>query len=784
MNKKQKPTAIVPNQNFGSVLIAGIGACTPVGACAVSSAAAVRAGISSYREHPYLTNVAGGPIYVAMAPSLSANDKGIERYCRILQAPMEEALSPLQGLDKLPLIPVILGLPAQRLGLPERLEEQIKNKVTQATFGSCQIAEVSIIAKGHSAGLMALERGLNVIQSSGHDFCLIGGVDSYLEPETLNWLENTGQLHRAGESENPLGFVPGEAAGFCLLASKKAVDKYKLKTFGSVLSIALTHEKNLINTDAVCIGQGLSEAFANALQAIPPEVKIDHIICDLNGEPYRADEYGFTLARFSDRFAASGNFLAPAKSWGDVGAASGPLFLNLTIAAGENGYAKGPHTLLFAGSESGERLATAVHVPVREHFISAKGYNATRVIPDIVTQYAEEAAFRWHLRDNAVCAPHYSLDELAELDNRVEANLDGLRIAGQTGWDLCVKTLAQGDAGECFVAAVLAFESKDESRIQIVLDKGSGVYKLSRGIVSALGWLPYEKTEPHIRTFISSQFPEYRRIGMAASAIHRKDPGDSLVNALSDNDPLLRARALKAAGELGNTKLLPSVQASLTHADEGCRFWAAWSLAMLGDANSLPILKTLAVSSKQYQEESVKAALRRMSAKDALLWQGEFALRPETMRQAVIGSGVIGNHTMIPWVIEQMKSPALSRIAGEAFSMITGIDIALEHLDAKKPEGFESGPNDDPKDSNVEMDADDDLPWPNGEAVKAWWEKQKGAYKNGTRYFMGKPIAKEHLQNVLKSGYQHQRRAAAMELAFLNPGQPLFETRAPGWRQK
>ena len=55
------------------------------------------------------------------------------------------------------------------------------------------------------------------------------------------------------------------------------------------------------------------------------------------------------------------------------------------------------------------------------------------VISSIVSQHAEEAAFLWLLRSHALRAPHYALKDLAKLDGRVEAHLDGLpqdRIAG------------------------------------------------------------------------------------------------------------------------------------------------------------------------------------------------------------------------------------------------------------------------------------------------------------------------------------------------------------------
>ena len=37
---------------------------------------------------------------------------------------------------------------------------------------------------------------------------------------------------------------------------------------------------------------------------------------------------------------------------------------------------------------------------------------------------------------------------------------------------------------------------------------------------------------------------------------------------------------------------------------------------------------------------------------------------------------------------------------------------------------------------------------------------------------------------VLKTGRQRQRAAAALELAILQPGKPLFNVRAPGFRQQ
>src|SRR6266567_2829976 len=125
---------------------------------------------------------------------------------------------------------------------------------------------------------------------------------------------------------------------------------------------ATASEKNLIKTESVCLGKGLTEAFQKVLAELPSATdQIDHSICDMNGEPYRADEYGFAVSRLAKRFVNASDFVAPADCWGDVGAASGPLFVSLLVAAGQRGYARATHNLVWTSSESGERCAAILH---------------------------------------------------------------------------------------------------------------------------------------------------------------------------------------------------------------------------------------------------------------------------------------------------------------------------------------------------------------------------------------------------------------------------------------
>ena len=135
----------------------------------------------------------------------------------------------------------------------------------------------------------------------------------------------------------------------------------------------------------------------------------------------------------------------------------------------------------------------------------------------------------------------------------------------------------------------------------------------------------------------------------------------------------------------------------------------------------------------------------------ALTWHRHLVQSPDTIRLAVMGSGIIGDPLLIPWLMEQMNTPALARVAGEAFTMITGVDLEREEMRGMRPEGFNAGPTDDPGDDNVAMDPDDDLPWPKAEAVLHWWGRNKGAFPSGTRHLLGKPITAVNLRNILWS---------------------------------
>ncbi|CAA9889657.1 conserved hypothetical protein [Candidatus Methylobacter favarea] len=407
------------------------------------------------------------------------------------------------------------------------------------------------------------------------------------------------------------------------------------------------------------------------------------------------------------------------------------------------------------------------------------------VIPHIVDQHAEEAAFLWHLRSHAVHAPHYNLKDLAKLDNRVEAHIDGLRIAGDYGWQACCHNLERKEPGEVFAAGLLALEGNDIDRINTVYQAVEETPETLTGLVSAFGWVEPKSLQGKVSGLLISANPLWRQAGITACAIHRVDPGKYLDQAVQDDNPQLRARALRTAGELGRSDLKSALLEQLNNPDIAVGFWAAWAAVLLGDrGRALTSLQNKIIEGSDFSLKAMQLALRVLDLQQAKELLKTLVQSGDRTREAVTGAGIAGDPSYIPWLIKQMELPELARAAGESFSFISGADIAYEDLEGEFPEDFAAGPTENPEDEEVAMDQDDDLPCPNPTLIERWWKQHQQNFKPGVRYLSGKPVSESQCRNLLKTGKQRQRQAAALELALIRPEQPLFETRAMGKRQQ
>lgn len=404
-------------------------------------------------------------------------------------------------------------------------------------------------------------------------------------------------------------------------------------------------------------------------------------------------------------------------------------------------------------------------------------------IDNLISQHAEESSFLWLLRNAAVREPHYNLNDLNTLEERIVAHLDGLRVAGLAAWPFCQAGLEEKEAGEFFTATYTAIDNSNSDWLKQVLEPLDESPECARGLVSAVGWLPKEKLQGHVFNWLNSDNPLLRQIGLSACNIQRVDCGAYLKSGLQDDDSNVRSRALRCIGELRRRDLLALAIEHLDAENESCRFWAAWSTTVLGDAKGLAALQTNFSPQSENQPRALTLGLRAMDKSSAISWIREHTNHPGYERTIIEATGIVGDPVAVPWLISQMQKPEYSRLAGESLTMITGVDLAYEDLDCDQPKEFEAGPSENPEDEDVAMDPDEELPWPDQQRITEWWSRNQEKFAIGERYLNGYTITHDNCFEVLKYGYQRQRRAAAIELALLNPDEPLFNCSATAKHQ-
>ena len=333
------------------VYILATGARTPLGLRAAPSAAAVRAGVSVLGHHPTWVDRLGEPMVGALDSQLDPDRAGPDRLMALAESALlelSEALPPSAAAR----VPLYLALSEFRPGFAKESAAEISKRVGRLNGFSFGIEHVRTFPNGHAAGALALAAAIRSL-GSGTEMCIVGGVESYFEADTMRWLDGHRQL--AGP-DGRSSFVPGEGAGFLLLSNRR-LSEHGLNGKATVLRCEVASEQARIKTPMVCLGEGLTAAVQRSVEGLHTARRVSDVFCDLNGERYRAEEWGFVCLRLAKHFEDPLSYRAPANVWGDMGAASIPMFAMLACQAAERGYARGPFSLLWASSEGGDRGA-------------------------------------------------------------------------------------------------------------------------------------------------------------------------------------------------------------------------------------------------------------------------------------------------------------------------------------------------------------------------------------------------------------------------------------------
>ncbi|HTH01141.1 MAG TPA: TIGR02270 family protein [Vicinamibacterales bacterium] len=413
---------------------------------------------------------------------------------------------------------------------------------------------------------------------------------------------------------------------------------------------------------------------------------------------------------------------------------------------------------------------------------------------------AEEAAFLWVSRSAVARSSAVTFDVLARMDQRLSRLVYKLSERPALAAPFLQHDPAAFESGLTFVTAIVALRGRVVDVFDQLLARLESEPDLLSPLTSALTWLDYSDVRAHVERLLAAPAPALLHLGLVTAVAHRVDPGRALARAVAAADaPALRASALKAIGCLAVKDLRPKLHIALGDEDATCRFWAAWSALRLGDRDAIPVLGRFAADRGSFARPACEMALRALDTDQALHAQQRLQSSAGNERLAIAAAGIIGDPTLATWLVHSMESPSLARRAGAAFCLMTGCDLRRDDLDADRPSSAAASaaaptPVSEPEETEAhatpdadvaagEDEADDELAWPDTTRLRTWWERRRQAFVPGIRYVAGLPTRPAEMTQVLSTGNQQQRAAAALELALLHPEAPLLDVTAPAHRQ-
>lgn len=341
--------------------IAGTGMITPVGFDTVSTAAAVRAGVSGYAISNYygsndepitMASVPNG-IFSEIDANISGGNRYNERHDRVIKMAILAIREACAKQAKPQPVPLVLGMPVGQDDV-EGLSPFIQN-LEQNCTPWISVAQCRSIYSGRAAGMEAIEFAFRYLYELPNDFMLIGGSDSYRDYSRLSPLTKANRLL---VNSNMDGFAPGEAAGFLLLTRHPEMAKVQNGHIIALRSPGIVDETGHMGSDLPYRGDGLDQAFKKA------HINYEHsdlhsIYSSMNGENHWAKEYGVAYIRNKSMFLDPVNIEHPADIIGDVGAATAPVLIAL---AAENLFknVKAKAHLVYSSSDTAKRGAIVV----------------------------------------------------------------------------------------------------------------------------------------------------------------------------------------------------------------------------------------------------------------------------------------------------------------------------------------------------------------------------------------------------------------------------------------
>lgn len=385
---------------------------------------------------------------------------------------------------------------------------------------------------------------------------------------------------------------------------------------------------------------------------------------------------------------------------------------------------------------------------------------------DIYEEHLDEAAWLWGKWEESLDSAVYALGDAAVgPEERLLAHLDGLVLGGQpVARKLLVPALTSDDLGGIAAAAWALTQAEDADHQDTVIGALASAESSACAAVGRALYLAPRADLSRLVPLWNTGAPPVRAI--VFDAFGPREPGWVRANiepALRSGQPPLIVAALRAVRNARERVFLDHVQVALQSEDAEVRREAMSTGLALGVRTAWSVCRTFAGAPGDFCRFPLGLLATSHDPNDRAFVRGR-AMDAEVGRHALWALGFAGDAESAEVLVRAMSDEKTAKVAGEAFSAITGLAIVGPLV---KP-GVTEGPNAEEVESDDPppvVRSEDSLSEPRVEAVKKWWDRERAHFRSGSRFIHGQPRNPETLRAALTAAATWRREILSIELA-------------------
>ncbi len=354
------------------------------------------------------------------------------------------------------------------------------------------------------------------------------------------------------------------------------------------------------------------------------------------------------------------------------------------------------------------------------------------MILDILDEHIDEAEDLFERRLLAFDMLDLTGEDLAELDVRLRAHLDGLLLGGEASWNLCRDFLAEGSVGQAFVAGIMACEAPGAPGLQTLIEAlPEASPDIKQGIRGACHLTVWPGVVYFLQQQLGSDDADVRAVALDALIYRKEIPAiDVLERALKSSNTAELIAGLQGAAQVDDLRLAPLVEGCLSSNNTDVSAAALEALVLIDPARAVARCHGI-LSDNAPCPTTAAMLLGVIGNREDIgpLIETTASQVPQVARAAVLALGNLGSPVAVQALIKLLDHPELGGVAGVSLKRMFG-----EHLPEAEMPPLETAEE---EDDSGDWQPDDDLPRLSPQFVQQWWVEQQTRFSAEGRFRIG-----------------------------------------------